>query len=64
MCGFVEVYNYGNLQDIDEKLLIEMCDMMIHRGPDDCGIYVSPDKKLGFGHRRLSIIDFTLRGRR
>jgi len=63
MCGFVGIYNYGNSQDIDEKLLIEMRDTMIHRGPDDCGIYVSPDRKLGLGHRRLSIIDLSPRGR-
>jgi len=63
MCGFVGIYNYGNAQDIDEKLLIEMRDTMIHRGPDDCGVYLSPDRKLGLGHRRLSIIDLTTRGR-
>jgi len=63
MCGFVGIYNYGNSQEIDEKLIIEMRDTMIHRGPDDCGIYVSPDRKLGLGHRRLSIIDLTPRGR-
>jgi asparagine synthase (glutamine-hydrolysing) len=63
MCGFAGIYNYGNSQDIDEKLLIEMRDTMIHRGPDDCGIYVSPDRKLGLGHRRLSIIDLSPQGR-
>jgi len=63
MCGFVGIYNYGNSQDIDEKLLIEMRDTMVHRGPDDCGIYLSPDRKLGLGHRRLSIIDLSPRGR-
>jgi asparagine synthase (glutamine-hydrolysing) len=26
-----------------------------HRGPDDCGIYL--DRFIGFGHRRLSVID-------
>ncbi|MCK4802835.1 hypothetical protein KAS33_04105 [bacterium] len=60
MCGFVGVYNYGNSQDIDEKLLVDMWDTMIHRGPDDCGVYLSPDRKLGLGHQRLSIIDLGL----
>jgi len=63
MCGFVGIYNYGNSQDIDEKLLIEMRDIMVHRGPDDFGIYISRDRKLGLGHRRLSIIDLSPRGR-
>lgn len=36
---------------------------MAHRGPDDCGIYVSVDRSLGLGHRRLSIIDLSELGR-
>ncbi len=32
-----------------------MTDTLIHRGPDDEGIYVQ--KNIGLGHRRLSIID-------
>ena len=34
-----------------------MSDAIAHRGPDDHGLYV--DGCLGFGHRRLSIIDLT-----
>lgn len=30
-----------------------------HRGPDDGGAYISPDQKVGLGHRRLSIIDLS-----
>ena len=32
-----------------------MMDAIIHRGPDDWGIYC--DRFIGLGHRRLSIID-------
>jgi asparagine synthase (glutamine-hydrolysing) len=32
---------------------------ILHRGPDDGGVYISPDKKVGLGHRRLSIIDLS-----
>jgi asparagine synthase (glutamine-hydrolysing) len=28
-----------------------------HRGPDDESYYLSPDRRVGLGHRRLSIID-------
>ena len=31
----------------------------MHRGPDDGGVYISPDQKVGLGHRRLSIIDLS-----
>jgi asparagine synthase (glutamine-hydrolysing) len=30
-----------------------------HRGPDDLGIYTSPDAKVNLGHTRLSIIDLS-----
>jgi asparagine synthase (glutamine-hydrolysing) len=32
---------------------------MNHRGPDDEGYYINPDGNIGFGHRRLSIIDLS-----
>lgn len=58
------MYNYANTNfEITENIIIKMRDEMIHRGPDDCGVYISDDKKLGFGHRRLSIIDLSSAGR-
>ena len=30
---------------------------MAHRGPDGAGAWVSPDERVGLGHRRLAIID-------
>ena len=39
-----------------------MGDSMIHRGPDDAGVYISLDKKVGLAHRRLSIIDLSEAG--
>src|SRR5262245_45991255 len=40
-----------------------MRDTMTHRGPDDAGVYLSPDRRLGLGHRRLSIVDLSPAGR-
>ena len=40
-----------------------MNDLLRHRGPDDEGTWVSPDRRLIFGHRRLSIIDLSAAGR-
>ncbi len=37
--------------------LQRMTDIISHRGPDDEGIYISKNKNVGLGHRRLSIID-------
>lgn len=36
-----------------------MCEAIRHRGPDDSGVYISPDGRVGFGHRRLAIIDLS-----
>jgi asparagine synthase (glutamine-hydrolysing) len=34
-----------------------MADRMVHRGPDDSGIWISADGKAALAHRRLSILD-------
>jgi asparagine synthase (glutamine-hydrolysing) len=33
-----------------------------HRGPDDQGFYLSPDRQCGLGHARLSVIDLSSSG--
>lgn len=60
MCGIVGVYNYGHpALPLEEGTLIRMRDSMAHRGPDDAGLFLSPDGRLGLGHRRLSILDLS-----
>ncbi len=60
MCGIVgaRVFRNGNF-DVTEDYLVRMRDTMTHRGPDGAGVWVSPDRKVGLGHRRLSIIDLS-----
>jgi len=58
MCGLVGIYSF-NGKPVDENLLIKMRDTMVHRGPDGAGTWVSEDRKVGLGHRRLSIIDLS-----
>lgn len=63
MCGICGVYKYGQAsQGFDEALLIRMSDTIKHRGPDDSGTFLSPDRRVGFGFRRLSIVDLSLAG--
>jgi asparagine synthase (glutamine-hydrolysing) len=58
MCGIVGVFEYGRTRGgVTPELLVRMRETLHHRGPDGEGIYVSPDARLGFGHRRLSIVD-------
>ena len=40
-----------------------MRDTMRHRGPDDEGLWASPDGQRGLGHRRLAIVDLSPAGR-
>lgn len=40
-----------------------MTDAMIHRGPDDRGVWSDPKSGVAFGHRRLSILDLSPLGR-
>jgi len=56
MCGIVGIYNL-NKKPVSEKILKEMTNTMVHRGPDDQGIFI--DKNIGLGHRRLAIIDLS-----
>ncbi len=39
-----------------------MTDRLAHRGPDDEGIWISDGGCVGFGHRRLSILDLSSEG--
>lgn len=47
----------GNL-----ALLERMAGLMVHRGPDDSGYWLSASLAHGFAHRRLSILDLSERG--
>jgi asparagine synthase (glutamine-hydrolysing) len=60
MCGIngIAVFKNGNFR-VTEQLIVEMRDTMVHRGPDGGGLWVSPDRRVGLGHRRLSIIDLS-----
>jgi len=60
MCGIAGVLLFEKSCSIVTAAYLEkMRDTMIHRGPDDAGIWVSPDQHVGFAHRRLSIIDLS-----
>ena len=59
MCGIAGLLQFkgdqrGNIQRMNER--------MLHRGPDDGGIYISEDGSVALGHRRLSIVDLSRNG--
>jgi asparagine synthase (glutamine-hydrolysing) len=57
MCGFVA--EVGTRGTVAGDLLVRMRDELIHRGPDEAGVWVSPEEDVGFGTRRLRIIDLS-----
>ena len=54
MCGLTGLFR-PDAAPVDAKLLARMTDALASRGPDGDGYHVEPG--IGFGHRRLSIID-------
>jgi len=59
MCGITGIFN-TNGKPVSQDLLQRMTDIVKHRGPDGQGIWT--DDYVGFGHRRLSIIDLSEAG--
>jgi len=61
MCGIAgKVFLNGG--EVREKDILLMTRKIAHRGPDDEGIYISKDRKIGLGNRRLAIIDLSTKG--
>jgi asparagine synthase (glutamine-hydrolysing) len=57
MCGLTGIFEYQRTTDVSRELIHCMNETIVHRGPDDEGIFVGPGVGLGF--RRLSIIDLS-----
>ena len=55
MCGICGQFNFIDRAPVSRREIERMADSIAHRGPDDSGYYI--DGALGFGFRRLSIID-------
>lgn len=55
MCGICGIFEYHNQAEMPGQVVQEMNQTMVHRGPDDGGVFVG--RGIGLGHRRLSIID-------
>jgi len=60
MCGILAILNFNLENQVNEPLLRQMTDTMVHRGPDHKGYWVKGP--VGLGHCRLAIIDFSTAG--
>jgi asparagine synthase (glutamine-hydrolysing) len=55
MCGICGQFNFGDPVPVQRRDIEAMASSISHRGPDDEGYFIAGS--LGFGFRRLSIID-------
>ncbi len=55
MCGITGIVDLAGQRPVDEARLRAMNGALRHRGPDGDGFHLEPG--VGFGHRRLAIID-------
>jgi asparagine synthase (glutamine-hydrolysing) len=55
MCGICGIYGHPGLPENARETTRAMCDVIVHRGPDEDGYYAEGPVSLGM--RRLSIID-------
>src|SRR6476646_4120609 len=63
MCGIAGVYAYrATAKPVDHDEVVRIRDHMSRRGLDGSGEWYSAHGRVGFGHRRLSIIDLSPRG--
>lgn len=62
MCGIAGFIDFK--KDSTETTLKKMTDQLEHRGPDAGGVFfqTNNDASIGFGHRRLSILDLSAKG--
>jgi asparagine synthase (glutamine-hydrolysing) len=54
MCGIVGVISSGQ---VDSQVLDRLRDDLAHRGPDHAASWLSAERLVGLGHRRLAVID-------
>jgi asparagine synthase (glutamine-hydrolysing) len=60
MCGVAGVVYADPARPVERACLERMAAALVHRGPDDQGIWIGPG--IGLAHRRLSIIDLSPAG--
>jgi asparagine synthase (glutamine-hydrolysing) len=61
MCGITGFFHAQQQMSNDEmgNIVQKMCQSLIHRGPDDSGIWIDSENTIALGHRRLAIIDIS-----
>ena len=61
MCGIAGKISFSSRRVTLSDLNL-LSAAIAHRGPDDSGCFLSPNRRLGLAHRRLSVIDLSSAG--
>ena len=62
MCGISGFTTFNKVKFDKKKKLIDITNIIKHRGPDDSGYWLDYNNDIYLGHRRLSILDLSKRG--
>jgi asparagine synthase (glutamine-hydrolysing) len=63
MCGLTGFWQPGGCRAEEAQAIIRrMADTLIHRGPDDAGVWLDEPAGFALGHRRLAILDLSPAG--
>lgn len=62
MCGIAGIYSPVKSRAILSSIATNMANAILHRGPDDGGVWLDSHTNIAFSHRRLSIIDISYGG--
>src|SRR5688572_32083828 len=63
MCGINGIFSYSAAAPpVDPDELLRSRECMRSRGPDAADSWISDDRRVGLGHRRLAIIDLSAAG--
>ena len=61
MCGFAGIYSV-NQNSVNSEILSKMSQKLVHRGPDDSGLWIDDSGSVGLAHQRLAVVDLTSAG--
>lgn len=59
MCGIAGIVSLQQQTAVEPEPLRALADTLRHRGPDDAGFHLDPQRRCGLAFRRLAIIDLT-----
>ncbi len=62
MCGISGIWHLDK-QPISEEKITYFTNSLSHRGPDGKGVYIDNESQLALGHRRMSILDLSEKGK-